>query len=185
MVGWTESCATTGLRERDEQLRNQNSQAVHCGNITTEGNRGNEGREKPLSHSLRYLRYLLCDPHPVLPLAVAAKRDGRGWRPTPIDAVVADAYGLSRDHYAHVLSTFSHASYKKAPELCLARFDELKSIGLDAFTKKHDPYWDIPLNESLPQPVIDLPGLGEGGEEERFELGETAGKRKRKGRARK
>ncbi len=117
MVGWTESCATTGLRERDEQLRNQNSQAVHCGNITTEGNRGNEGREKPLSHSLRYLRYLLCDPHPVLPLAVAAKRDGRGWRPTPIDAVVADAYGLSRDHYAHVLSTFSHASYKKAPLL--------------------------------------------------------------------
>ncbi len=36
-------------------------------------------------------------------------------------------------------------------------YDELKSIGLDAFTKKHDPYWDIPLNENLPQPVIDLP----------------------------
>ena len=36
-------------------------------------------------------------------------------------------------------------------------FDELKAIGLDAFTKKHDPYWDIPLNENLPQPVIDLP----------------------------
>ena len=76
-----------------------------------------------------------------------------------IDAVVADAYGLSRDQYAHVLSTFKHTSYPKAPELCLARFDELKSIGLDAFTKKHDPYWDIPLNENLPQPVIELPGL--------------------------
>ena len=44
-----------------------------------------------------------------------------------------------------------------APELCLAMFDELKAIGLDAFTKKHDPYWDIPLNENLPKPVIDLP----------------------------
>ena len=74
-----------------------------------------------------------------------------------IDAVVAEAYGLSRDQYAHVLSTFSHASYPKAPVLCLARFDELKAIGLDAFTKKYDPYWDIPWNENLPQPVIELP----------------------------
>jgi hypothetical protein len=79
--------------------------------------------------------------------------------------VVADAYGLSRDQYAHVLSTFSHASYRKAPELCLARFDELKQLGLDPFTRKYDPYWDIPLNENLPQPVIDLPGVGEGGSE--------------------
>jgi hypothetical protein len=54
-----------------------------------------------------------------------------------IDAVVADAYGLSRDQYA--------------------RFDELKQIGLDAFTRNYDPYHDIPLNENLPQPVIDLP----------------------------
>ncbi|BDU73134.1 Eco57I restriction-modification methylase domain-containing protein [Mesoterricola silvestris] len=74
-----------------------------------------------------------------------------------IDAVVAEAYGLDRDQYAHVLSAFSHRSYQKAPELCLAAFDELKALGLEAFTKKHDPYWDIPLNEGLPQPVIDLP----------------------------
>ena len=74
-----------------------------------------------------------------------------------IDAVVADAYGLSRDQYGHVLSTFSHKSYPNAPDLCLAAFDELKAIGLEAFTKKHDPYWDIPLNENLPEPVIDLP----------------------------
>lgn len=74
-----------------------------------------------------------------------------------IDAVVADAYGLSRDQYEHVLSTFSHSSYRTAPALCLAAFDELKKIGLEAFCRKHDPYWDIPLNESLPQPVIDLP----------------------------
>jgi hypothetical protein len=82
-----------------------------------------------------------------------------------IDAVVADAYGLSRDQYEHVLSTFSHASYPKAPELCLAKFDELKKIGLDAFTRKHDPYHDIPLNENLPQPVIDLPVPAEVGQE--------------------
>lgn len=74
-----------------------------------------------------------------------------------IDAVVAEAYGLSREQYEHVLSSFSHRSYPKAPELCLAAFDELKAIGLEAFTKKHDPYWDIPLNDSLPEPVIDLP----------------------------
>ena len=75
-----------------------------------------------------------------------------------IDAVVADAYGLIRSQYEHVLSSFSHRSYPGAPELCLAAFDDLKSIGLDAFAKKHDPYWEVPLNESLPRPVIDLPG---------------------------
>ncbi len=73
-----------------------------------------------------------------------------------IDAVVAHAYGLTRDQYAHVLSTFSHSSYKDAPRQCLAAFDELQSVGLAAFTKKHDPYWNIPLNENLPQPMIDL-----------------------------
>jgi hypothetical protein len=74
-----------------------------------------------------------------------------------IDAAVAHAYGLTRDQFAHVLSTFSHSSYKDAPRQCLAAFDELQSISLAAFTKKHDPYWDIALNENLPQPVIDLP----------------------------
>lgn len=78
-----------------------------------------------------------------------------------IDAVVADAYGLDRGQYEHVLSTFNHRSYPKAPELCLAAFDELNAIGLEAFTQKHDPYWDIPLNENLPQPVIDLSIPGE------------------------
>ncbi|MEK7676168.1 MAG: hypothetical protein AAB676_10095 [Verrucomicrobiota bacterium] len=73
---------------------------------------------------------------------------------------MAHAYGLTRDQYAHVLSTFSHSSYKDAPRQCLAAFDELQSIGLEAFTKKHDPYWNIPLNENLPQPVIDLPLAG-------------------------
>ena len=88
---------------------------------------------------------------------VLAGDDDRWAVRAAIDAVVADAYGLSREQYQHVLSTFSHASYPKAPALCLAAFDELKAIGLEAFCRKHDPYWDIPLNESLPKPVIDLP----------------------------
>jgi hypothetical protein len=73
-----------------------------------------------------------------------------------IDAVVANAYGLTREHYAHVLGTFSHSSYPAAKILCLERFDELQRDGLAVFTRRHDPYNDIPLNESLPQPVIDL-----------------------------
>jgi hypothetical protein len=88
---------------------------------------------------------------------VLATDDERWKVRAAIDAVVADAYGLNREQYAHVLSTFSHKSYPQAPALCLAKFDELKQIGLDAFAKKYDPYWDIPLNESLPKPVIDLP----------------------------
>jgi hypothetical protein len=39
----------------------------------------------------------------------------------------------------------------------LAAFDDLKQIGVDAFSRKHDPYWDIPLVTTLPKPVIDLP----------------------------
>jgi len=74
-----------------------------------------------------------------------------------IDAVVANAYGLNHDQYEHILSTFSHSSYSDAPVFCLSKFDELKKIGLEAFCRKYDPYWDIPLNENLPKPVIDLP----------------------------
>jgi hypothetical protein len=103
-----------------------------------------------------------------------------------IDAVVADAYGLSRDQYAHVLSTFSHASYPKAPELCLARFDELKKLGLEKFTRNYDPYWDIPLNENLPQPVIDLPIPGEAKEDDDGEFRLTgASKPAKRGRKKK
>jgi hypothetical protein len=97
------------------------------------------------------------EPKPPFTWPVLATDDERWEVRAAIDAVVADAYGLSREQYAHVLSTFSHKSYPKAPALCLAKFDELKRIGLDAFTKKYDPYWDIPLNESLPKPVIELP----------------------------
>jgi hypothetical protein len=83
--------------------------------------------------------------------------DGRWAIRAAIDAVVADAYGLSIEQYRQVLSLFSHRHDPKAPELCLAAFDELTHIGLDAFCKKHDPYWDIPLVTTRPKPVIDLP----------------------------
>ena len=44
---------------------------------------------------------------------------------------------------------------------CLTRFDELAETGLDAFTRKWDPYWDVPLNEGLPEAVIEIEGVGE------------------------
>jgi hypothetical protein len=116
--------------------------------------------------------------NPQISWPVLAIDDERWALRAAIDAVVADAYGLSREQYAHVLSTFKHTSYPKAPELCLATFDELKAIGPDAFTKKHDPYWDIPLNENLPKPVIDLLGFGPA-EDESFTL-ETAPREPRK-----
>jgi hypothetical protein len=90
---------------------------------------------------------------------VLVSEDERWAVRSAIDAVVADAYGLLRDQYIQVLSSFNHASCPKAPDLCLARFDELKAIGLHEFAKKYDPYWDIPLNENLPKPVIELPDL--------------------------
>jgi hypothetical protein len=81
-----------------------------------------------------------------------------------VDAVVARAYGLERAQYEHVLSSFSHTSYPQAPALCLAAYDELAAVGVDAFLRRHDPYHDVPLNESLPRPAIDLPGAaGAGG----------------------
>lgn len=94
---------------------------------------------------------------PVGTYPVLADEDARWEVRSAIDAVVAQAYGLSREQYAHVLSTFSHKSYPKAPSLCLAKFDELSALGLEAFVRRYDPYWDVPLVESLPSPVIELP----------------------------
>ena len=31
---------------------------------------------------------------------------------------------------------------------------------MNLFVRKYDPYWDVPLVESLPSPVIELPKLG-------------------------
>jgi hypothetical protein len=74
-----------------------------------------------------------------------------------IDAVVANKYGLSRTQYEHVLGAFSHKSYSLAATACLTKFDELMDIGIEAYVRKYDPYCDIPLNENLPEPVINIP----------------------------
>jgi len=102
---------------------------------------------------------------------VLASDDERWSVRAAVDSMVANAYGLSRDHYHHVLCKFNHKSYPNAPTLCLAMFDEIKLIGLDAFTRRHDPYWDIPVNKSLPQPVIDLPIPSETAEVDRISTG--------------
>jgi hypothetical protein len=80
-----------------------------------------------------------------------------------VDAVIAQAYELDRIEYEAILSSFANRSYPKASHLCLEAFDELSSIGLEAFVCKHDPYWEIPLNENPPQPAIDLAISGQAG----------------------
>lgn len=100
-----------------------------------------------------------------------------------IDAVVADAYGLNSEQYKHILRSFDRASGPNPyTGICLAKYDELKQIGLEAFTKKYDPYWDIPLNEELPKPVIELPIPGESKEVDLFgeKMSSPAKKGKRK-----
>ncbi len=97
------------------------------------------------------------EPAPKHTWPVLAGEDARWEVRAAIDAVVAQAYGLSREQYAHVLSTFSHKSYPLAPQRCLAAFDELTDIGIADFVRRHDPYHDIALVETLPLPVIDLP----------------------------
>ena len=85
--------------------------------------------------------------------------DDERWRlRAAIDAAVAHAYGVDDATYGRILSTFPHRSYPQAASLCLAAFDEVTKSGLDAFVRKHDPYWDIPLVTTLPRPAIDLPG---------------------------
>ncbi len=75
-----------------------------------------------------------------------------------IDAVVADAYGLNREQYENILKSFDRASGQNPyTGICLEKYDELKKIGLEKYTRKYDPYWDIPLNEELPKPVIEIP----------------------------
>ena len=63
----------------------------------------------------------------------------------------------------HIALAAHNLSISKAPYLCLDTFDSLQEIGIEAFCKQHDPYWDIPLNENLPIPTTDLPSLGMAG----------------------
>ncbi|HEY7581620.1 MAG TPA: hypothetical protein VH855_28820, partial [Acetobacteraceae bacterium] len=56
-----------------------------------------------------------------------------------------------------ILGSFSHKSFPASPDLCLAAFDELARLGLEAFCHLHDPYHAAPLVSALAQPIIDLP----------------------------
>lgn len=81
-----------------------------------------------------------------------------------IDAVVANVCGLSRGQYAELLSAFMHRSYPDSPAICLSAFDRLEEVGMNRFCKQNDPYWDIPLTDAFPAPVIRLPhGSGAAG----------------------
>jgi hypothetical protein len=83
----------------------------------------------------------------------ALKIDNERWEVRSlVDALIASSFGLCRNEYEKILSSFGHKSFTKAPFLCLDAFDDLQEIGMDEFARKHDPYWDIPLDESLPQP---------------------------------
>jgi hypothetical protein len=62
-----------------------------------------------------------------------------------IDAVIADAYGLDRAAYRHILGSFSHRSWPDASEMCLDAFDTLRRQGLEAFCRQHDPHCAVPL----------------------------------------
>lgn len=81
--------------------------------------------------------------------ALADDESRSGVRAT-IDAVVAMAYGLSREQYAHVLSSLNHAAWPNATRQCLACFDALQAAGLKHFAAMHDPYYDVPLNTNPP-----------------------------------
>jgi hypothetical protein len=78
-----------------------------------------------------------------------------------MDAQLARAYGLDRGLYQYILSGFDHSGQPYVPQMCLTKFDEFELIGPEKFKRQYDPYWDIPLNESLPKPVITLPGIND------------------------
>jgi hypothetical protein len=70
-----------------------------------------------------------------------------------MDAVVAQGYRLTREEYGRILASFSHKSYKAAPELCLSAYDDLSGMGLGKFCRTHDQYFALPMVTTLAQPV--------------------------------
>jgi hypothetical protein len=80
------------------------------------------------------------------------------WRlRSAIDAVVAQAYRLSRADYERILASFAHKHFPPAPALCLADFDALTGQGLAAFCHAHDPYDGIALVAALALPTDPRP----------------------------
>jgi hypothetical protein len=71
-----------------------------------------------------------------------------------IDAAVAQALGYTADEYATILGQFLHRGYPSMQRLCLEKFDQLGTLGLQSFVREHDPYWSVPLNGEHPNPVV-------------------------------
>lgn len=89
--------------------------------------------------------------------ALATERErAAAW--AALDAVVALAYGMSRDQYAYILAAQAEG-WPGAAAQCLACFDAIQAQGLAAFMAAHDPYHDLPLVDALPQPVLDAPAV--------------------------
>ena len=98
------------------------------------------------------------EPHSTVPTWPVLNNKDRRWQVrSAVDAIVARSYGLSRDQYAHVLSTFNHTEWPDTPNRCLSFFDEIQENGLENFTRAYDPYFDVPLSESLPERAINIP----------------------------
>jgi hypothetical protein len=89
-------------------------------------------------------------PDPIFSALLAPK--DRGVLRASIDAVVAQAYGLTRADYQHILSAFSHKADPSAPQECLAAFDLLTENGEAAFYRRFDPFSCSLLIDKLSQP---------------------------------
>jgi hypothetical protein len=74
-----------------------------------------------------------------------------------VDAVVAQAYGLERDDYHHILTSFSHKVHPDAPARCQEAFDLLTRNSDQAFYRQFDPFTDVPLVDHLSLPDIEMP----------------------------
>ncbi|MBV9248621.1 MAG: hypothetical protein JO227_05165 [Acetobacteraceae bacterium] len=87
---------------------------------------------------------------------VLAEETARWTLRSASDAVVAQAFGLSAEDYAHILQSFSHKSFPEAPAMCLRAFEQVAKEGLAAFCQAHDPYADIALPTGLARPCANL-----------------------------
>lgn len=75
-----------------------------------------------------------------------------------IDVLMAFSMGIPRPMFDQILSHFTRQESRNPQRLeCLEIFDKFHSEDVMEFASMYDPHWDIPLNEDLPKPVIDLP----------------------------
>lgn len=74
-----------------------------------------------------------------------------------MDAVVAHSYGLSRDDYHHILTSFSHKVDPSTPEQCRVAYDALNEQGAAAFYRRNDRFAAVKLVDGLSQPDSEIP----------------------------